>query len=67
MPVVNLLNVIGVPWPYINEDQLTEFATLVRQFSTIVPPGTGAGGAVPPTRAPAALPGTAQGQYPLRA
>lgn len=25
LPVVNFLNAIGVPWPYINEDQVTEF------------------------------------------
>lgn len=36
LPVVNFLNVIGVPWPYVNEDQVTHFATLVRQFSTAV-------------------------------
>lgn len=36
LPVVNFLNVIGVEWPYINEDQLMEFATLVREFSTAV-------------------------------
>jgi hypothetical protein len=32
LPVVNLLNVIGVPWPYLNEDVLAEFATLTRDF-----------------------------------
>jgi hypothetical protein len=36
MPVVTFLNVIGVPWPYINEDQVTHFATLTRQFGTAV-------------------------------
>jgi hypothetical protein len=36
LPVVNFLNVIGVPWPYINEDQVTQFATLTRQFGTAV-------------------------------
>ena len=36
LPVVNFLNAIGVEWPYINEDQLMEFATLVREFSTAV-------------------------------
>lgn len=36
LPVVNFLNVIGVEWPYINEDQLMEFATLVREFATAV-------------------------------
>jgi hypothetical protein len=35
-PVVNFLNVIGVPWPYINEDTVTQFATLVRQFGQAV-------------------------------
>jgi hypothetical protein len=35
-PVVNFLNVIGVPWPYINEDQVTQFATLTRQFGQAV-------------------------------
>jgi hypothetical protein len=34
--VVNFLNVIGVPWPYIDEDQVTQFATFVRQFATAV-------------------------------
>jgi hypothetical protein len=36
MPVVNFLNVIGVPWPYINEDQVHAFAGLVRDFGTAV-------------------------------
>jgi hypothetical protein len=36
LPVVNLLNVIGVPWPYIDEDTLREFATLTRDFATAV-------------------------------
>lgn len=35
-PVVNLLNVIGVPWPYVNEDTVTQFATLAREFGTAV-------------------------------
>lgn len=35
-PVVNFLNVIGVPWPYINEDQVTQFATLTREFGQAV-------------------------------
>lgn len=35
-PVVNLLNVIGVPWPYINEDTVSQFATLTRQFGQAV-------------------------------
>lgn len=36
MPVVTFLNAIGVPWPYINEDQLSQFATLTRQFGAAV-------------------------------
>jgi hypothetical protein len=36
MPVVTFLNVIGIPWPYINEDQVSQFATLTRQFGTAV-------------------------------
>ncbi|MCL2582381.1 MAG: hypothetical protein FWE35_07990 [Streptosporangiales bacterium] len=36
MPVVTFLNAIGIPWPYINEDQVSEFATLTRQFGTAV-------------------------------
>lgn len=36
LPVVNLLNVIGVSWPYINEDQVTKFASLTREFATAV-------------------------------
>jgi hypothetical protein len=32
LPVVNFLNAIGVPWPYLNEDTVSEFATLVRSF-----------------------------------
>ncbi len=35
-PVVNFLNVIGVPWPYINEDQVTQFGSLARQFGQAV-------------------------------
>jgi hypothetical protein len=35
-PVVNFLNVIGVPWPYINEDTVTQFATLAREFGQAV-------------------------------
>lgn len=31
-PVVKLLNVIGVPWPSVNEDQVSHFATITRQF-----------------------------------
>jgi hypothetical protein len=36
LPVVNLLNVIGVPWPYINEDTVWQFAGLVRDFRQAV-------------------------------
>jgi type VII secretion system (Wss) protein ESAT-6 len=36
LPVVNFLNVIGVPWPYIDEDQVTQFAAFVREFATAV-------------------------------
>jgi hypothetical protein len=35
-PVVTLLNVIGVPWPYVNEDSVSEFASLVRRFGLAV-------------------------------
>ena len=33
---MNFLNVIGVEWPYINEDTLHQFATLVREFGQAV-------------------------------
>lgn len=36
LPVVTFLNAIGVPWPYVNEDQVRDFATLTRQFGTAV-------------------------------
>ncbi len=36
MPVVTFLNVIGVPWPYVNEDTVSEFASLVRRFGQAV-------------------------------
>jgi hypothetical protein len=36
LPVVNFLNVIGVPWPYLNEDEVAQFAMFVRQFATAV-------------------------------
>jgi len=36
LPVVNFLNVIGVPWPYIDEDAVSEFATLTRRFAQAV-------------------------------
>lgn len=35
-PVVTFLNVIGVEWPYINEDSVTQFASLVREFGQAV-------------------------------
>lgn len=35
-PVVTFLNVIGVPWPYLNEDDVRQFATMVRQFGQAV-------------------------------
>jgi hypothetical protein len=28
LPVVNFLNVLGVPWPYINEQTVWQFASL---------------------------------------
>jgi hypothetical protein len=36
LPVVNFLNVIGVEWPYINEDTVYQFASLVREFGQAV-------------------------------
>jgi hypothetical protein len=36
LPVVNFLNVIGVPWPYVNEDTVLEFSSLVRRFGQAV-------------------------------
>jgi hypothetical protein len=36
LPVVNLLNVIGVPWPYIDEQTVWDFASLVREFRQAV-------------------------------
>lgn len=36
MPVVNFLNVIGVPWPYIDEDAVAQFAKVVREFAQAV-------------------------------
>jgi Domain of unknown function (DUF4926) len=36
LPVVNLLNVVGVPWPYIDEDMVSRFATFVREFGRAV-------------------------------
>jgi hypothetical protein len=34
--VVNFLNVIGVPWPYIDEDAVSQFAEVVREFAQAV-------------------------------
>jgi hypothetical protein len=36
LPVVNLLNVVGVPWPYIDEDVVSQFAAVVREFGQAV-------------------------------
>ena len=36
LPVVNFLNVIGVPWPYIDEDMVLQFAALARDFGQAV-------------------------------
>ena len=36
LPVVNFLNVIGVPWPYLNEDTVWQFSGLMRQFGQAV-------------------------------
>ena len=33
---MTFLNVIGIDWPYINEDQVRQFATLVREFGQAV-------------------------------
>ena len=35
-PVVNLLNVLGIPWPYIDESAVSEFADLTRRFGRAV-------------------------------
>jgi hypothetical protein len=35
-PVVNLLNVIGIPWPYVDEDTVMQFASLAREFGQAV-------------------------------
>jgi uncharacterized protein YukE len=35
-PVVTFLNVIGVEWPYINEDSVMQFASLVGEFARAV-------------------------------
>lgn len=35
-PVVTFLNVIGVPWPYIDEQAVAEFASLTRHFGQAV-------------------------------
>ena len=36
LPVVNLLNVVGVPWPYIDEDVVSRFAAFIREFGQAV-------------------------------
>ena len=36
LPVVTFLNAIGVLWPYLNEDTVSEFAALVREFREAV-------------------------------
>jgi hypothetical protein len=36
LPVVNFLNVIGVPWPYIDEDVVRQFASLTHEFGQAV-------------------------------
>jgi hypothetical protein len=36
LPVVNFLNVIGVPWPYIDEDVVLQFASLTHEFGQAV-------------------------------
>ena len=36
LPIVTFLNAIGVPWPYLNEDTVSEFAGLVREFRQAV-------------------------------
>ena len=35
-PLVNFLNIIGIEWPYINEDSISQFASLVREFGQAV-------------------------------
>src|SRR6266700_2644583 len=35
-PLVNFLNVIGIEWPYINEDSISQFASVVREFGQAV-------------------------------
>ncbi|MBR7837754.1 hypothetical protein KDL01_31040 [Actinospica durhamensis] len=36
MPVVTFLNVIGIEWPYLNEDSLHQFAQITREFGQAV-------------------------------
>jgi hypothetical protein len=36
LPVVNFLNVIGVPWPYFDEDSIIRLADLTRAFAQAV-------------------------------
>lgn len=35
-PVVTFLNVLGIPWPYIDEEAIYEFSSLVRRFGQAV-------------------------------
>jgi uncharacterized protein YukE len=35
-PVVTFLNVIGIDWPYLNEDAIRSFASMVREFGQAV-------------------------------
>ncbi|HTJ66875.1 MAG TPA: hypothetical protein VL551_05035 [Actinospica sp.] len=35
-PLVNFLNVIGIEWPYINEDSISQFASIIREFGQAV-------------------------------
>ncbi|HET9170943.1 MAG TPA: hypothetical protein VFN97_16010, partial [Actinospica sp.] len=35
-PVVTFLNVIGIDWPYLNEDAIRQFASMVREFGQAV-------------------------------
>jgi uncharacterized protein YukE len=35
-PVVTFLNVLGVDWPYLNEDAIRSFASMVREFGQAV-------------------------------
>lgn len=35
-PVVNFLNLLGIPWPYVDEDVVEQFATFTRDFGQAV-------------------------------